>query len=88
MGTRKLSVSYLSDIDTLFVHFETKPGFYDFLDEDERVSAKYDNEGKLIGFMIEGLREFEAWTDFELPEMDVDQAERFAKSEMSAANSP
>lgn len=76
MGTRKLRVSYLADIDTLFVHFETKPGFYDFLDDDERISARYDAEGNLIGFMIEGLREFEAWTDFELPETDVEQAAR------------
>lgn len=86
MGTRKLSVSYLSSIDTLFVHFETKPGFYDFLDDDERVSARYDVEGKLIGFMIEGLREFEDWTDFELPETDLGQAERHAESKVSAAN--
>ena len=86
MGTRKLSVSYLSDIDTLFVHFESKPGFYDLLDDDERVSARYDVEGNLIGFMIEGLREFEAWADFELPEVDIEQAERFAKSEVSTAN--
>lgn len=86
MGTRKLSVSYLSSIDTLFVHFETKPGFYDFLDDDERVSARYDVEGRLIGFMIEGLREFEDWTDFELPETDSEQAERHAKSRVSAAN--
>ena len=86
MGTRKLSVSYLSDIDTLFVHFEAKPGFYDLLDEDKRVSARYDVEGNLIGFMIEGLREFEAWADFELPEVDIEQAERFAKSEVGTAN--
>lgn len=87
MGTRKLSVSYLSDIDTLFVHFETKPGFYDFLDEDERVSARYDVEGNLIGFMIEGLREFEAWTDFELPEIDVEQVERHKKSKVNPVKS-
>lgn len=79
MGTRKLSVSYLSDIDTLFVHFEAKAGFYNFLDEDERISARYDVEGNLIGFMIEGLREFEAWTDFELPEIDEEQAARALK---------
>lgn len=86
MGTRKLSVSYLSSIDTLFVHFEAKPGYYDFLDEDERVYARYDVEGNLIGFMIEGLREFEEWTDFELPEIDEEQVERHAKSKVSAAN--
>ena len=79
MGTRKLSVSYLSDIDTLFVHFESKPGYYGFLDEDERVSGRYDAEGNLIGFMIEGLREFEFWTDFELPEVDEEQAARALK---------
>ena len=88
MGTRKLSVSYLADIDTLFVHFETRPGFYDFLDEDERVSARYDVEGNLIGFMIEGLREFEEWTDFQLPEIDEEQAERHEKSKASVLNIP
>ena len=79
MGTRKLKVSYLSDIDTLFVHFETKPGYYDFLDEDERVYARYDVEGNLIGFMIEGLRGFEAWSELNLPEIDEEQAARALK---------
>ena len=45
MGTRNLSVSYLADIDTLFVHFESKIGFYSPLDEDDRISARYDAEG-------------------------------------------
>ena len=76
MGTRKLKVSYLADIDTLFVHFESKIGFYSPSVEDERISARYDDEGKLIGFMIDGLREFEEWTDFELPEVDEEQAAR------------
>ena len=88
MGTRKLSVSYLSDIVTLFVHFEAKPGFYDLLDDDERVSARYDVEGKLIGFMIEGLREFETWADFELPEIDVEQVERHRKSKVNPVKLP
>lgn len=79
MGTRKLKVSYLSDIDTLLVHFETKPGYYDFLDEDERVYARYDVEGNLIGFMIEGLRGFEAWSELNLPEIDEEQAARALK---------
>ena len=76
MGTRKLKVSYLADIDMLFVHFESKVGFYSPLDEDDRISARYDDAGNLIGFMIEGLREFEEWTDFELPEVDEEQAAR------------
>ena len=83
MGTRRLSISYLSDIDTLFVHFEAKPGFYDYLDDDERISARYDDEGNLIGFMIEGLREFEAWTDFDLPLVDEEQV-AFRKSSVQA----
>ena len=49
------------------------------MDEDERVYARYDVEGNLIGFMIEGLREFEEWTDFELPEVDEEQAARALK---------
>lgn len=88
MGTRKLSVSYLADIDTLFVHFESKIGFYSSLDEDDRISGRYDAEGNLIGLMIEGLREFEAWTDFELPEIDVEQAERHRQSEVKVASNP
>ena len=74
MGTRKLSVSYLADIDTLFVHFESKIGFYSPLDADDRISARYDTEGNLIGFMIEGLSEFESWSDLDLPEIDEEQA--------------
>ena len=74
MGTRKLSVSYLADIDTLFVHFESKIGFYSPLDENDRISARYDTEGNLIGFMIEGLREFEAWSELNLPEIDEEEA--------------
>ena len=79
MGTRKLRVSYLADIDTLFVHFESEIGCYSPLDEDDRISARYDVEGNLIGFMIEGLRNFEAWSDLNLPEIDVEQAARTAK---------
>ena len=88
MGTRKLSVSYLADIDTLFVHFESKIGFYSPMDDDDRISARYDIEGNLIGFMIEGLREFEAWTDFELPEIDVEQLERRKESKVSPLKLP
>ena len=79
MGTRNLSVSYLADIDTLFVHFESKIGFYSPLDEDDRISARYDAEGNLIGFMIEGLKGFEAWSDLNLPEIDEEQAARALK---------
>ena len=88
MGTRKLSVSYLADIDTLFVHFESKIGFYSPMDDDDRISARYDIEGNLIRFMIEGLREFEAWTDFELPEIDVEQLERHKESKVSPLKLP
>ena len=35
--------------------------------------------GNLIGFMIEGLKEFEAWSDLNLPEIDVEQAARKVK---------
>ena len=79
MGTKELRVSYLADIDTLFVHFESRIGFYSPLDEDDRISARYDDEGNLIGFMIEGLREFEAWSDLNLPETDTGQVERHDK---------
>ena len=88
METRKLRVSYLADIDTLFVHFESKIGFYSPLDEDDRISARYDAEGNLIGFMIEGLREFEAWSDLNLPEIDEEQAQRHRQPKVKAASNP
>ena len=88
MGTRKLSVSYLADIDTLFVHFESKIGFYSPLDEDDRISARYDAEGNLIGFMIEGLREFEAWSDLNLPEIDEEQAQRHRQPKVKVTSNP
>ena len=87
MGTRKLRISYLADIDTRFVHFESKLGFYGGIPEDARVSPRYDTEGKFIGF-IEGLREFEDWADIELPEINLEQAERHAKSKVNAASLP
>ncbi len=88
MGTRKLRISYLADIDTLFVHFESKLGFYGGIPEDARISPRYDTEGKLIGFMIEGLREFEDWADIELPGINLEQAERHAKSKVNVVSLP
>lgn len=68
-----MSVSYLEDIDTLFVNFELKAGFYDLISEDDdRIWARYDENGKVIGFMIDGLKDLKDWRDFELADIDIE----------------
>ena len=63
MGKRNVSISYLADIDTLYVHFESKAGFYDAIPGDDHVQARYDEDGKVIGFMVEGLKDIQGgWT--------------------------
>ena len=47
MGKRNVSISYLADIDTLYVHFESKVGFYDAIPGDDHVQARYDEDGKV-----------------------------------------
>ena len=66
MGKRSLSISYLADVDTLFIHFESKAGYYDALCGDDHVQVRYDESGKAIGLMIEGLSEIEGWLNVEL----------------------
>ena len=66
MGKRSVSVSYLADVDTLFIHFESKLGYYDSIPDDDRVQARYDETGAVIGFMIEGLSDVRGWLDIEL----------------------
>ena len=66
MGKRSLSISYLEDADTLFIHFESKAGYYDALPGDDHVQTRYDETGKVIGFMVEGLSDIEGWLDVEL----------------------
>ena len=39
MGKRNVSISYLEDIDTLFIHFESKAGYYDTIPGNDRVQA-------------------------------------------------
>lgn len=79
MAKRRISVSYLEDIDTLFVHFELKAGFYDLISNDDRVWARYDENGKVIGFMIDGLKDLKDWRDFELADITREEVMRSAE---------
>ena len=68
MGKRNLKISYLADIDTLYVHFESKAGYYDAIPGDDHVQARYDEDGKVIGFMVEGLKDIQGWLNIRLPD--------------------
>lgn len=72
MGKRNVSISYLADVDTLFVHFEAKEGYYDSISDDDRVQVRYDQDGRVIGFMVEGLKDVEGWLDVELTDARVE----------------
>ena len=66
MEKRNVSISYLADIDTLFVHFESEAGYYDSMADDDRVQLRYDQNGRVIGFMVEGLKDIQGWLKVEL----------------------
>ena len=72
MEKRNVSISYLADVDTLFVHFESKEGYYDSNSNDDHVQVRYDRDGRVIGFMIEGLKEVQGWLDVELADAKVE----------------
>ena len=72
MGKRNVSISYLADVDTLFVHFEAKEGYYDSISDDDRVQVRYDRDGRVIGFMVEGLKNVQGWLDVELADAKVE----------------
>ncbi len=72
MGWENVSISYLADADTLFIHFESKEGYYDSISDDDRVQVRYDRDGRVIGFMIEGLKEVQGWLDVELADAKVE----------------
>ena len=75
-----MSVSYLEDIDTLFVHFELKAGFYDLISEDDdHIWARYDENGKVIGFMIDGLKDLKDLHGFELSDITREEVMRPAE---------
>ncbi len=76
MGKRSVSVSYVADVDTLFIHFESKPGYYDSIPDDDRVQARYDENGAVIGFMVEGLSDVRGWLDIELADEPSRQYKR------------
>ncbi len=58
----------------LFVHFESKAGYYDALPGGDNVQARYDENGKVIGFMVEGLSDIEGWLDVELADLSVSRS--------------
>ena len=74
MGRTNVSVSYLADIDTLFVHLESEAGYYDAVPGDDRVQARHDENGRVIGFMVEGLKDVQGWLNFELTDVAVKAA--------------
>ena len=74
MGKRNVRISYLADVDTLFIHFESGAGYYDTLPGDDRVQARYDDNGKVIGLMVEGLKDIEGWLDVELADLSVSRS--------------
>ena len=77
MVKRRMSVSYIEDIDTLFVHFDLKAGFYDLISEDDdHIWARYDENGKVIGFMIDGLKDLKDLRGFELSDITREEVMR------------
>lgn len=71
MGKTNARVSYLADIDTLFVHLGSEAGYYDAIAGDDRVQARYDEDGRVVGFMVEGLKDLGGWLRFELTDIGV-----------------
>ena len=72
MRQANVSISYLADVDTLFVHFESRAGYYDSISDDDRVQIRYDRDGRAIGFMVEGLKDVQGWLDVELVDAKVE----------------
>ena len=72
MRQANVSISYLADIDTLYVHFESKAGYYDSISDNDRVQVRYDRNGRAIGFMVEGLKDVQGWLDVELVDAKVE----------------
>ena len=42
MAKRNVSISHIEDVDTLFVHFESKEGYYAVIPGDDRVQTRSD----------------------------------------------
>ena len=72
MRQANVSISYLAEVDTLYVHFESKAGYYDSISDNDRVQVRYDRNGRAIGFMIEGLKDVQGWLDVELVDAKVE----------------
>ena len=86
-GTTKISVCYHASIDMLEVFFETKAGYYGHpVFDDEHVQPRYDDEGNLIGFLIEGARDLKEWHDVDLPMVDEEQVARVEKNASASAD--
>ncbi len=52
---RDLSITYDGEIDFLYIQWSKEPGVYDNTD-DERVLNRFNNDGEIIGVMIQGTR--------------------------------
>ena len=77
MASKKVGVCYHADIDMLEVFFENKGGYYGHtVFDDEYVQPRYDINGNLVGFMIEGARNLKEWHDVDLPLVDEERAAR------------
>ncbi|MYC05585.1 MAG: hypothetical protein F4X57_00115 [Chloroflexi bacterium] len=75
MATRKVSVCYHAGIDMIEVFFEAEGGYYGHpVFDDEYVQPRYNDDGELVGFLIEGARELNEWHDVDLPVVDERQA--------------
>ena len=75
MGTRKVGVCYHAGIDMIEVFFDAPGGYYGHpVFDDEYVQPRYDEDGNLTGFMIEGARNLKEWHDVDLPLVDEKQA--------------
>lgn len=69
MAKRGVSVRYDRDLDFLEVLLENKAGYYDPLDVDDRVMVRYDNDGNIIGFAVNGITKIGSSNQPEVPKL-------------------
>ena len=69
MAKRDVSVRYDRDLDFLEVLLENKAGYYDPLDIDDRVMIRYDNDGNVIGFAVNGITKIGSSRQSEVPKL-------------------
>ena len=73
MAKRKVSVAYHPGIDFLEVLFEGNSGYYDET-SDDRIMVRYDRDGKVVGFAIEGVKEIRQPLDIEFSDKEPEKA--------------